>query len=249
MSGALAKGTGTHQLHGAADHVQRALLLCVLLSITAHVALLTMQLPSNRPSPAAHSVPQTGLRVRLVEKPPASRANPSPTIEPTTMPAPSSVPGTSRSHSDEMPRPARMAPTGVPAATETAPKPAVSDRNGIPIPTTSPTGHDEYLPRPLLTVAPVAQAPVIIASPPGEPAQGKVTGVLSLFIDEDGSVHHIAADEPRMPPAFELAARDAFMGAQFKPGELDGRVVKSRVRIEVIFDDTPLMRRQSPALK
>ena len=142
-----------------------------------------------------------------------------------------------------------MAPTAEPHAAETAAKPVDSDGPRTAPPPTASTGQDEYLPRPLLTVVPVAQTPVIIASPPGEPALGKLTGILSLFIDEDGSVHHIAADEPLLPPAFDMAAREAFMGARFKPGELDGRVVKSRLRVEVVFDDTPLMRRPSPAVK
>ncbi|MBT2300810.1 energy transducer TonB [Variovorax paradoxus] len=99
------------------------------------------------------------------------------------------------------------------------------------------------MPRPLLSVPPIAQTPVMIAAPPGESGIGRHVGILSLFIDEEGRVQHIAANEPLLPPTFEQAARDAFMSAQFAPGQVDGRVVKSRVRVEVVFDNTPLIGR------
>jgi hypothetical protein len=35
------------------------------------------------------------------------------------------------------------------------------------------------------------------------------------------------------------AARAAFMNARFTPGQVDGHPVKSRIRVEVVFDDGP----------
>ena len=43
-----------------------------------------------------------------------------------------------------------------------------------------------------------------------------------------------------MPPEFEEAAKQAFMPLTFRPGILNGIPVKSRIRIEVVFDNTPL---------
>jgi hypothetical protein len=72
---------------------------------------------------------------------------------------------------------------------------------------TPPTTDDqgEYLPRFQLSVVPVAQGPVIIAPPPGLSEPARRTGLLSLFIDEQGRVQSVWADEPKFPEAFEQA--------------------------------------------
>ena len=73
---------------------------------------------------------------------------------------------------------------------------------------------------------------------------GRHVGVLSIFIDEHGQVQRSEADDAvGLPEALVQAAREAFMAAQFAPGEIDGRAVKSRVRVEVVFDDTPMPER------
>lgn len=95
----------------------------------------------------------------------------------------------------------------------------------------------------MLTVPPVAKARVSLNTPAGETQFARYTGILSLFIDEAGRVQHISSDEPQLPPAFEQAARDAFMAAEFSPGEVEGRAVRSRLRVEVVFDSTSSMAR------
>ncbi|WP_157731200.1 hypothetical protein [Variovorax sp. HW608] len=111
------------------------------------------------------------------------------------------------------------------------------------VPQTPTSGDDDYVPRPLLSVPPVALAPVIIGEPAGEAPTGRLAGVVSLFIDDQGQVRRVVAEPPYLPPAFEQAARDAFMATRFSPGQLDGQTVKARVRVEVVFDDTPLVGR------
>ncbi|MEJ8858355.1 energy transducer TonB [Variovorax robiniae] len=92
----------------------------------------------------------------------------------------------------------------------------------------------------MLTVAPVAQTPVHLIAPPDETAIARHAGILALYIDEQGEVRQVTADDSSvLPPAFEQAAREAFMAARFAPGQLDGLPVKSRVRVEVVFDNTP----------
>lgn len=93
-----------------------------------------------------------------------------------------------------------------------------------------------YMPRPLLTVAPRPEAPVVIAMPSGAGEVGRRVGVLVLFIDEQGRVRHIEAEPPMLPPAMDRAAREAFGAARFAPGQVDGQVVKSRILVEVAFD-------------
>jgi hypothetical protein len=102
-------------------------------------------------------------------------------------------------------------------------------------------GQDEreaFIPRPLLSVAPSATSEIVLEAPAGFNAE-RYFGILSLFIDELGRVRYIAADAPLLPPVLEQLARDAFMAAQFSPGQIDGQPVKSRQRVEVVFDGRP----------
>ena len=102
---------------------------------------------------------------------------------------------------------------------------------------TSETGSFQIL----LSVAPVAQTPVLLTAPPGETEIARPAGVLALYIDEEGAVRQVTADpDSALPPAYEQAARQAFMAARFAPGEVDGVAVKSRIHVEVVFDNTPL---------
>lgn len=109
---------------------------------------------------------------------------------------------------------------------------------GIPYPPADPFG--EYVPRSLLSSAPTPRAPIILNAPEQQQAPGRRVGVFSLFIDEHGEVRRMMAEEPLLPPVYETIAREAFMNAAFIPGELKGSAVKAHVRIEVVFDNTPL---------
>ncbi|MCR8957674.1 energy transducer TonB [Variovorax sp. S2] len=96
-----------------------------------------------------------------------------------------------------------------------------------------------YMTRSQLSAPPVAKTAIVLEPPPGQLVAGRVAGILLLFIDEQGRVQRVDAEESALPPAFEQAAREAFMAAEFSPGEIDGRAVKSRQRVEVVFDFTP----------
>ncbi|CAN7641722.1 hypothetical protein LJR099_005113 [Variovorax paradoxus] len=99
---------------------------------------------------------------------------------------------------------------------------------------------DSYLPRSQLSTPPASKTTIVLEPPPGEMATGRLVGILSLFIDEQGRVQRVDAEEPTLPPTFEQVAREAFMAAEFSPGKVDGRAVRSRQRVEVVFDYTPL---------
>lgn len=133
-------------------------------------------------------------------------------------------------------------------ATATAEAPADAVRDAAPtllqVGPGGPGGPDvpeeEYLPRSALSLAPEALGEVLLAYPPEAPP-GRYGGVLTLFIDADGQVRRVRreaarAGEPELPPAFEEAARQAFLAARFRPGERDGRPVKARIRIAVEFE-------------
>ncbi|WP_374592540.1 energy transducer TonB [Aquabacterium sp.] len=98
----------------------------------------------------------------------------------------------------------------------------------------------EYLPRPLLTQAPQTLAPVVVEFPLQVGDVGRFATVLALFIDEMGTVRRIRVDGQSLPEPFEEAARRSFLNARFRPGQLHGQAVKSLVRVEVVFDSTPV---------
>jgi len=99
-----------------------------------------------------------------------------------------------------------------------------------------PGERGDYVPRPQLSVGPKPTTAIVLESPPGEVIATRQTGVFSLFIDEEGRVQHIEAGEPALSPSLQEAARAAFKDAQFEPGQIDGRPVKSRLRIEASFE-------------
>jgi periplasmic protein TonB len=95
---------------------------------------------------------------------------------------------------------------------------------------------DDYFPRALLTLAPSPIEPVLIEYPVIDRDPGHHSSELTLFIDETGRVVRVRVDGAELPFELEAAARNAFINARFRSGELDGRAVKSQIRIEVTFD-------------
>ena len=88
-------------------------------------------------------------------------------------------------------------------------------------------------------MAPAAVDAIVIDYPPIADDSGHHVSELSLFIDEAGRVTRVRVEGPALPSALEQAARAAFVAARFRPGEVDGRAVKSRIRVEVVFDARP----------
>jgi protein TonB len=135
---------------------------------------------------------------------------------------------------------AKANPASAPAvhgeAAVAAPTGEVSSAASGAVSVSAASAETGYVPRPLLTIAPVAKAPVDIVMPSGVVEVGRRVGVLVLYIDEQGRVRRIEAEPPLLPPAMERAAREAFAAARFSPGQVDGQVVKSRIRVEVTFD-------------
>lgn len=229
-----------------AVNMRYALPLCITFSVAVHLLLLTVHLVPAPPLQArlATTGASGTLHIRMISNTStiASATTASkrlPMIMATAVPSESPVTG---HHSDSSPTPlSEFAPTIAVAASSDLGLKAAS---GLEAPTsTAPWNgaeHDDYVPRPLLSIPPVAQMPVLIAVPLGETELVRRTGILSLFIDDEGLVQHITANAPFLPSAFEQAARDAFMAVRFTPGQIDGQAVKSRVRVEVVFDNTPL---------
>lgn len=97
-------------------------------------------------------------------------------------------------------------------------------------------GELMYVPRSILTRAPAPMTPVFLRYPSFDADEHEhYSAQLTLFIASSGKVDRVKLDSP-LPPELEGAARRAFLGVQFTPGELNGRPVRSLIRVEVQFD-------------
>lgn len=123
---------------------------------------------------------------------------------------------------------AAQPPALAPIATE------ASSTNGPP-----DQDPDRYHARRELSRPPKALSAIDILFPPGVPTPGRHKAVLAVYIDELGHVRKVRTEGEALPLAFEDAARNAFLSAQFRAGELDGRIVKSYILVEVVFDEQP----------
>jgi periplasmic protein TonB len=125
----------------------------------------------------------------------------------------------------------RFAPKATAAATASPPVRGVAFRlPGV-------LGDDDFFARSALDIGPYPAQPVLIDYPTVAAGSGTHVSELSLFIDESGKVVRIRVDGPALPAAMEEAARLAFMGAAFSPGQVDGLPVRSRIRVEVVFEE------------
>lgn len=113
-----------------------------------------------------------------------------------------------------------------------------------PGPPTEDSG-DTYLPRPMLTTAPQPSVPVLMPFPEQVTEPGRYATILALFIDESGVVRRVRVDGPALPKSMEDAAKATFLQTHFRPGEVEGQQVKSLIRIEVVFDNTPTTTREA----
>jgi len=112
--------------------------------------------------------------------------------------------------------------------------PLVEGPPGIEVPQVE---DPEFYPSRLLDLYPKPVAEVELHYPPkagSEDMSGTVT--LLLLIDELGIVVEASVVEADPPGYFEDAAIEAFKSVLFTPGQREGRVVKSRLVVQVSFD-------------
>ncbi|RYG39157.1 MAG: hypothetical protein EON93_00475 [Burkholderiales bacterium] len=117
-----------------------------------------------------------------------------------------------------------------------------------PVADASTVGPPVYVPRALLSVAPVARTPVVLEWPAISLPENSYSGILKLYLDEHGRVERVEPDaEAVLPAPLYEAAKQAFLATEFTPGQLNGQVVRSRIRVEVNFEaGTPLPSPASP---
>ena len=100
-------------------------------------------------------------------------------------------------------------------------------------------GDDDFFARNALDIGPYPTQPVMIDYPPDVEGGGTHTSELALFIDENGKVIRMRVEGHALPSAMEEAARRAFMGTVFSPGQVEGLPVRSRIKVEVVFEEGP----------
>lgn len=211
--------------------------VCVIAAhvVVMHAAALTLMVSSSPVQPTAHQAPKTMVASVMHARLSAPRAATPPEVLPTI----SSI--------EETPVPAAQASADVPPppADAVAPTaPGTEDQTVASAEEASPADiadpGDNYFPRPLLSLPPRSSAPVIVPFPEQITEPGRYTTILALFIDENGVVRRVRIDGPSLPKPLEDAARDSFLQAHFQPGEVQGQQVKSLIRVEVVFDNTPI---------
>lgn len=231
--------------------------LCALLSVGLHAAWVVSAMGQAAP-PKRPAAP----RISYVDLAPAR----TPDRTALTLPGAQPHPPAARPTRERQAPPAATRPRAAPAAEEVAAAPpealalavaehAVAPPAGLtepdPIEAVSSgaldgiaavegAGFEDYFPRQMLTLGPVVEAAPLIPYPDAGPSLGHFVAVLALYIDESGRVRRVRVDGEPLPPALEQAARESFLAARFKPGELDGMRVKSLIRVEITFDSRPL---------
>lgn len=205
-----------------------------MLVIGLHAALLTIPVRSIGSS-GATSVAHA-LSVRMLSSPSLGAGEPWVVPQAPVMADPA------------VPQPARLPtirePLVVPAQADALPlgtDPSVSPPMppfGLVVPGIDSDG--DYFPRSMLSVAPRPLDLVVIDYPSIPDDSGYHLSELTLFVDETGRVARMRVEGDVLPPALEAAARAAFLGARFRPGEASGQLVKSQIRIEVVFDSRPV---------
>jgi hypothetical protein len=235
------------------------MLLCAALSVSVHAAVLAYRVTPSSPllsKTVVHDGDQSSTgsattRVRVIPMRPATAAASSlqsatpehqgeqlQVIKPAAL-SRSVAEAVATATSAHIDPPTPSPPSSLPI--EQAVLTLAPDAQSQAAETSSPDDFDgsNYIPRPLLTVPPSSLASIVLDVPEGTFAGERYAGVLSLFIDEEGQVKHVAADGTTLPPEFEQVAREAFMASPFLAGQLEGRSVKSRLRVEVVFDSRP----------
>ncbi|MBC7699090.1 energy transducer TonB [Aquabacterium sp.] len=215
--------------------------VCVIAAhvVVMHAAALALMVSSS-PAQPVHPNPKSAGGITMQAR--LSPRTAAPAVAPPTIPN-AEPPAPAAQAIVEAPEPPTdtLEPTA-PAADE----PTVVSAEGA-LPSTVDDQGDDYLPRPLLSTPPRSSTPVIVPFPEQIKEPGRYTTILALFIDENGVVRRVRIDGPSLPKALEDAARDSFLQAHFRPGEVQGQQVKSLIRVEVVFDNTPI--ESQPALQ
>ena len=128
-------------------------------------------------------------------------------------------------------------PTSGEAARDPAPIGSVAAASNANSGTPDEFDPSLYIASSTLPVRPEPIGNIAVPYPTEVKRSGIVSLGLTLYIDEAGRVVHIDLDDTTLPPAFHQAAWMAFSKGRFQPGRIDEGPVKTRMRVEVLFED------------
>ncbi len=214
------------------------LAVCVTGSVALHLGLaLGLGMPPAEPAAgSATAAHRPRLQMVTATQAPGSTRPLAPVPTPAVRRLPASTGPVARAWPDldHLPPTSAGTPASSPARTDGLQAATDHDRDAA--------ADGDYLPRDQLTRGPVPQQSIDLVYPDLAPV-GQFRTVLTLFIDDQGVVRRVRfdeADETGLPPVLEEAARQTFLRSTFTPGELDGRPIRSRLRIEVAYTaETP----------
>jgi outer membrane biosynthesis protein TonB len=96
-----------------------------------------------------------------------------------------------------------------------------------------------------LTTRPQPLSTISVPYPKDVQQGGAWSALLAIFIDEDGAVVRVNVLSAKLPLPFEEAAVNTFGSARFRPGRIGDKPVKSRMVIEVLFENAPEIARDT----
>ena len=90
-----------------------------------------------------------------------------------------------------------------------------------------------------LTARPVPLSSIAVPYPKDVQQGGSWSALLAIFIDENGVVARVNVLGAKLPFPFEHAAVTTFGAVRFQPGRIGDKPVKSRMVVEVMFENAP----------
>ena len=96
-----------------------------------------------------------------------------------------------------------------------------------------------------LTTRPQPLSPIAVPYPKDVQQDGAWSALLAILIDEDGAVVRVNVLSAKLPFPFEDAAVKTFGSSRFRPGRIGEKPVKSRMVVEVFFENVPDMARDA----
>lgn len=209
----------------------RTLGVASALVVVVHGALFaSLARSSAAAGPAGEGAGYVSMRVRTV-------APTAPTVAETPEPPPDAGPTASRRPASPPTTSGGARSAGGAAREPRAPRSPVALKAGLASRSDAPaSAGDDYFDAALLSIRPRAVTEIHLPEPETNGFAGTLGATLVLYISREGAVSRIDIEESSLPPDFEVTTREAFEGAVFSPGRIDGRAVNSRLRIDVTFD-------------
>lgn len=95
-------------------------------------------------------------------------------------------------------------------------------------------GFEDYIDARRVTLRPALTSVVSLPEPSSDQKAGRAT--FTLFISTLGRAEHVRVEASNLPANIELETKQAFLSARYRPGEIDGRPVNTRLEVEIVLE-------------